>query len=207
MDKIIKKIIPIFSLLLSFVMLNNDCKSQTQSNMQILDSLIALSTNNICRILNSKAINEAIVKFSNNSSTWLIKQNLLKSAENNHLKFYTKQPNKNLTVVEINIKECSIEYKPIETTNDSLKRLGNINLLGIITNIDGSMTKIKSNKYSYQDKVSRNNLVYINNSDYKFLNPKVPDKTIKFWEKIAEPLIVVSSAILVVILFFTVRSG
>lgn len=190
-----------------FIFIHHNSFSRARSNYKILDSLILLATQDICDDLISIGSNKAILNFQKHSATWLVKQGMLRSAERKKLHFFIKGNDNKLPVIEISINECFIEYQIIKNSNDSLKRVFNLNIYGIINKTNGKIQTLKSNEYKFEDIISREDLAYINDTDYAFLNPKVPKKTRSFFEKITEPIIVVASAVLVVILFFTVRSG
>jgi len=201
-----KQIIIVFTtFFLLFVLSYQNAYTQIRSNFRILDSLISLATTDICNSLIADKINKTNIDFTPHSATWLIKQTLVKTAEKFGITL--KSNNKQLTTTEISIKHCFVKYQPISNSDDSLTRICSVDISGITNLPNGTIKSLKINKYTFTDKVSKDNLVNISDTQYDFLNPIIPIKQKSFFEKITEPLIIVTSAVLVVVLFFTVRSG
>jgi hypothetical protein len=62
-------------------------------------------------------------------------------------------------------------------------------------------------QYTYRDTVSRADLPFIQSNSAQFVNAPIPERSKTFFEKVLEPAILVSAAILSVIILYTVRSN
>lgn len=98
--------------------------------------------------------------------------------------------------IDINI----LKYKPkYITENDSVLREINFllssNYLGIL----------ESN--SFKDKISEDDIIYVEDSEFQFDKAILRKSKSSFWDKYLEPIILIGSTLVSVLLLFTVRSS
>ncbi|MFC2130468.1 hypothetical protein ACFLSQ_03450 [Bacteroidota bacterium] len=191
----------LFFLLVSVVL----SQTQLRNNFDILDSLVKKHAENISRQILEKGINKAQIQFSEHPALRLIKQNLFEVLKKN--KFELIDTNvENSSSIDIFIKNAEIIYLNIENKEDSLERQVKVQIAGNITYNGGKVDIINEQTNIFHNVISREDIPFIK-SKYDYANAPVPEPHKTFLEEIAEPLIVVASAILVIILLFTVRSG
>ncbi len=180
--------------------------SQTihQKNFQILDSLIRIETQRIALEIKNKNIEKLKITFSEHPASWLVKQHFYKALSDSQIQIITDNDTEPVKF-NLNIKQVEIQYLPDDNERDSLFRNAVVSLDGNISN-NNNIEVIENNLLKYTDKISRDDIEQIK-SDYTFANSPVPEKQKTFFEEIAVPFIVVTTAILTVVILFTVRSG
>ncbi|MFH1051829.1 MAG: hypothetical protein V1779_12985 [bacterium] len=173
-------------------------------NFQILDSLINIETKRIALEIKNKNIEKIEITFSEHPASWLVKQHFYKALSDSKIQIETDKATETVKF-NLNIKQVEIQYLPDANERDSLFRCAVVSLDGNISN-NNNIEIIENNLLTYKDKISRDDIEQIK-SDYTFANAPVPEKQKTFFEEIAVPFVVVTTAILTVVILFTVRSG
>lgn len=182
------------------------CFSQQRpiKNFQIIDSLIKSQATFFAEQIKGKKLNTIKLNFSENPAQWLIKQHFYTAFKEKQIDINNNTDFSN-AILNINIKTVSLDYSEYKLDYDSLIRIANVDIdANLSTN--GNIEIINSPKYSFKDIISREDINYIK-SDNEFANASVPEKKKTFFEEIAIPFVVVTTAILTVVILFTVRSG
>jgi hypothetical protein len=110
--------------------------------------------------------------------------------------------------LELFVKDYSVNYYIYPKNNDSLIRQFNISIeSSIIGKIASDTNAVRTNKISYTDTISRQDIPYIENPEYKFAYMPLPKPQRTFWQDITQPVLIITTAIITIILLFTVRSG
>jgi hypothetical protein len=199
-----KKLIIHIIIVLIVCVLPTNSQTILRKNFQIMDSLINVESIRFANEIVKKNINSIELNISDNPASWLVKQHILTALTKNNIKTITEN-NSETPLLNINIKQIEIQYLNYENDNDSLIR--NISVI-----IDGNLSYykhieiIENNSQKYKDIISRSDVDFIK-SDNAFANAPVPERRKTFFEEIAVPFIVVSTAFLTVVILFTVRSG
>jgi hypothetical protein len=161
--------------------------TEIRKNIEIIDSLANVSYYELLDSLKQLEINNFSPIF-NNSPEYL--KTIFIS------KMYEMNFNKTGDNIDINI----LKYKPkYKLENDSLKReiifLISSNYLGIFKN------------NIFIDKISKDDINYIEDSEFQFDKAILQKEKSSFWKKYLEPIIIVGSSLITVLLLFTVRSS
>jgi hypothetical protein len=127
---------------------------------------------------------------------------LEKSSEN---LFFT-QDQKKQSVLSVNIKKVNVEYL-LHEEDDSLSRRITVVIANTLEKKDGALLGFPEIDIQWNDNISRKDLPYIEKNPYPFAKGQIPEPEQTFFEKIAEPVIFISTAIVTIALLFSVRSG
>ena len=178
-----------------------------KSNFIILDSLSSLAVKDFCNYIKKKQIDTACIRITPHPAKWLILNKIISEGKTNKLQFLNADSTKNCNepLLEISIKDLSVKYS-LNSDRDSLDRELNVNICGNMKNSNGTLEVIPDFKAVYYDKISRNDIDYVKSIQYEFSNSQVPPVERTFFEEVTEPIILVASAAVTVLLLFTVRS-
>jgi len=173
------------------------------SNIEVLDSLSKNTANKIEQFISNHNLNSVYILVDETEGNWLLTEHLL---QNNKIKLLTHQsPNKDsFPLIEIHTKELKIQYS-LHENPDSLVRTGKIDLTAFLKTKDKTEI-IDSLNFVFEDEISCSDVDLIKGK-YPFANPKIPEREQTVWEKIVEPVVVISTAIITLVLLFTVRSN
>jgi hypothetical protein len=196
----------ILILAVQFQLLANDNTTLTV-NFNILDTLSSRAVKDFCNYIKSKQIDTACIKITPHPAKWLILNKIISEGKNYKLQFLDADSTRhhNETLLEISIKDLSVKYS-LYTEKDSLFRDINVIICGNIKYNNGTLETIPNIIKTYNDKISINDIDYIKSNQYDFANSQVPPVERTFFEEVAEPIILVASAAVTVLLLFTVRS-
>lgn len=192
-------------LCLIFLLSTSYSAGQYRKNFDILDSLIKSRTDKISSEVTDKDLKKLYIEIQNHPALWLLKQDMIESLRKSNIETYDKKI-ENEPMLVINIKKAEIIFINSENSNDSLNRHVKVELSSNIVFPDGRTEPISNDLSEYTDVISRENVELIK-SDYEFANAPVPEKPKTFFEEVAEPIIVVTTAIITVVLLFTIRSS
>ncbi len=197
------KIFFIFLFITYFASIDLLIGSTPISNIEVLDSLSKNAANKIEQFISNHNFNSVYVSIDETEGNWLLSEHLL---QNNKIKLLTPQsPNKDsFPLIEIHTKELKIQYY-LHENPDSLVRTGKIELTAFLKTKDKTEI-IDSLNFVYKDEISCSDVDFIKGK-YPFANPKIPEREQTVWEKIVEPVVVISTAIITLVLLFTVRSN
>jgi hypothetical protein len=196
-----KKIV-IIIFLLSFI--SSYSQSGPIKNFRILDSLIQKQSILFAEIIKTKNINKIRLNFSENPASWLVKQHFYSAFTEKKIEVNYESDTGN-PILNVNIKTIAIDYLLYNQDNDSLIRNATVDIDANLSS-SGNIEIISNGKSLFKDIISREDINFIK-SDNEFANAPVPQKKKTFFEEIAIPFVVVTTAILTVVILFTVRSG
>ncbi len=197
------KIFFIFLFINYFTSVNLLIGSTPISNIEVLDSLSKNTANKINQFISNHNLNSVFVSVDETEGNWLLAEHLL---QNNKIKLLTPQSQSKETfpLIEIHTKELKIQYS-LHENSDSLVRTGKIELTAFFKTKDKTEI-IDSLNFVFEDEISCSDVDFIKGK-YPFANPKIPEREQTVWEKIVEPVVVISTAIITLVLLFTVRSN
>jgi len=202
-----KKITAYILLIITTVILStfNSKSSELLSNFDILDSLSKKAAIEIIHRLEQNHADSLIIEFAQHNGTWIIEQHLLKAGKISGKLFFTHHQNK-LSLLTVNIKEMNVGYS-LHKNDDSLSRKINLVIANTLEKQNGILYGLPEINLVWKDDISRDDLLFVENSPYPFTKGKIPEPERTFFEKIAEPVIFISTAIVTIALLFSVRSG
>lgn len=185
----------IFLFLLPITLKSNELRD----NFTVLDSLIEQVSAEISNQIPKEA-QPLKISISEHPAEWLVKQHLINNLSKKNIIITDSTAVNNLN---INILKISVEYKLIKS-DYKLNRLITVDIDGYIKN--KQITPIGKKKLVYSDTIVTDNVGAVETSPYAFAKATVPHPKESFFEKYFQPLIYVSSAVIVTVLFFTLRS-
>jgi hypothetical protein len=176
-------------------------------NSMILDLLTDISVVDICSYLNKQNIDTFNLNVKHHPADWLVTQYLISKKNCNNIVFIKNDSLKN-NYPELNIQiiNLGVYYSLDSNNNDSLNRIFIVNIRSNYVNKNNQIIPLPDIEKKYFDKISHDDIPFIENNSYPFATAPVPEPKRTFFEEVAEPLIVVTSAIVTVVLLFTVRS-
>ncbi|MCL5990980.1 MAG: hypothetical protein M1419_02630 [Bacteroidetes bacterium] len=107
---------------------------------------------------------------------------------------------------QININNINVKYLNNSNSQDSLDREILIYISGT-KRIKDKIEPLDEYKGSFMDRIARDNVESVNSKQYDFASSPVPLQEKTFFEEIVQPVILISSTIVAVLLLFTVRSN
>lgn len=177
------------------------CFSYHKSNFEIIDSLTREISHKTVNYALESGINSASYSLNPSSFSWLFDKNLPIAASNSKLKLLNESENK-LNIFADNIK---VYYQYLNQSKDSLIRVIEIDYA--INFQDKTIKKnISKSTIQYSDFIHLDDISIVESDDYKFTKGIPPKSNLSFYKSIIEPVIILSSAALSVILFFSIRS-
>lgn len=175
-----------------------------KNNMEIIDSLAQLSAKNIIMQMKTNRADSIVLSIENHSSASIFETYLVNFGNNENIKFFQNQkeyPKLNLVIYDLHT-----EYLSNDANEDSLKRK-------IICKIGGTLhqnnqiKELKTNDLVYCDEISRDDVPFIETSKNDYARAPLPEVPKSFFREFAEPLIIVGTAAVTVLLLFTIRSN
>ncbi len=173
--------------------------NEPKENFFVLDSLIQQVSDDISNQIpnETRLLN---ISISEHPAAWLVKQLMINSLSQKQITIADSASENNLN---INILKIAVEYKLIKS-DDKLSRLITVDIDGYIKN--KQITPIGKKKVVFSDTIAVDEVGTVETSPYAFAKATVPHPKESFFEKYFQPLIYVSSAVIVTVLFFTLRS-
>ncbi len=102
------------------------------------------------------------------------------------------------------VADFGIRYFLYDNDADSLVREASLWLSAEAPTL--SQKKLPDYNLKLRDTIARSDLPFVESNQFDFARAPVPDKPSDFYSDIAEPLVVVSAAVITILLLFTVRS-
>jgi hypothetical protein len=193
------------SIFLILLIAVNARSSEFMSNFDILDSLSKKAANEIIIRLDYNRTDSMIVSFTQHPASWLIEQHLLNKGKDAGKRFFTHHKEKQ-SLLTVNIKKMIVEYD-LHQNNDSLFRNITLIISQTLEKPNGILLGLREINICWKDEIGRDDIQYAESSPYPFARGTVPEPERTFFEKIAEPVIFISTAIITIALLFSVRSG
>ena len=199
----------LYILIGTIIFVSTSLYSNVQSNYLIIDSLLSNASVQINSKLDEKSDNKNILmNFNSHSAVWLLRQKIFKHLESRGVSIYqTEIEEKKYLKADIFIHECDVRFSNTEEDRNKLIRRIKVKISGIITEKDGLAINLPEIDYEYKDILDRDDIPLVQSNQFDFAHSPVPDAPKSFFREIAEPFIIIASAALIVVLFFTVRSG
>lgn len=173
-----------------FIYLINISISEPSSNYKILDSLCKSQSIEISKFLLKKSKTEFELSIKSPYNPVILKSNLIRTFDSLNLVNIQGGDSLNLELLIYGVKYNSTEE------SDKIKRIFSIKTL-------------LENKYFsniFIDTVLRNEILLIEDSNYPELKSVIPDPDKNFADYILEPIVLIGSGIITLLLLFTIRS-
>ena len=196
-------------LLVSTVFFISTIANATENNIILLDSLFSESAKTVCSQINSEKVAAADLYISEHPSKALLLNKYLSDRNCSGIK-YTIQDKQSITqkaALNLMIKDISLKYQLYSDSKDSIVRIIRVCYSSTLSRNDGTALALKDIDMAYRDIYPRKEAENLSLLNGGFAYPKPPEQKTSFLEDIAEPVIIISSAVITVFLLFTVRSN
>ena len=174
-----------------------------RSNLDIIDSLADLTSREIISEIKAQGLKEIDLTVNEHNASELYFKSLFKEKDIT----YNIKTESNGKGLNLNIIRSNVSYEIYPESNDSLCRVIKTEVSAFIKDENGKVTNIKTTNREYRDKISREDVKLIESYQFDFTHAEVPERESTFFEDIAQPLIVITGALLTIVLLFTVRSS
>lgn len=163
--------------------------NELKDNYTILDSISQLHSKQITEFLLSKDVKKLKLKINSPYNSVILESNLNIEFDRNNILNLEDGDTLNIKLIKY-----GVSYQLLN--NDSLLR--NIQVKSFIYN--------RTLENIFIDSISREDINLIENSKFDELKSTIPPKKESLYHKILEPVIVIGSVIITVVLLFTIRS-
>ncbi len=178
------------------------CLAQQRRSIDILEDFSAKTAEAI--LLNFYEQDTIYLEFINPTTDYLLEKSLLKNKNYTFILYNKANSPQNIkNLLKINPSETAVKYSAID--RNRVRRDVSCESSAVKV-ISGKISAISIPAQSISDELTYSEALNDNSSLPNFLQATVPQKPSSFYEKIVEPAIIVSSAILTVALFFSIRS-
>lgn len=197
----------LFLVCLTFFFFNQKSNSQDISDnakFNIETNIAGLQR--ICSLVSDSALksfdkSNGCIKVKSSDASWLLESSLLNNAEKYNIKL--KICDSINTSIYAVLRDCKVVYE--EINQDSLRRKIIIDADFIINNLNQSLSR--NIRKEAQDTINVRYLPQIESNEQQISKGiSYHSSSSNFWDKVLEPAIILGSAALIIILFFTVRS-
>lgn len=196
---VIKIVFVISTLAISLMELS---AGEYKTNYSIMNELSEKFADSLFTTLNLDNVNGIKLEIEDTSNSGLI----LRNTSNKFIELNINSETKNdSNFLKIKVLRYEVKYSLIDDSPDSLKRsifldiYSNSNLI--------SKNGFKNHQISFHDTIYTNDIELIESKNLPYTRASIPTKEKSFFKQIVEPAILVSTAILTVIILFTVRSN
>lgn len=176
---------------------SNGNANDLPTNKQIIDSIFDAFLSRIAIQLKEKKITE--IRVANIGEFSYFQNKLINELVKNNIRI----DDNSLVTIKLNIEDFQIQY--IES-NDELTRIIDINATLHFLEKNGEIKLLDKLNTSYKDQLSVEDVSAVENSLFPFTQGNKPKPKKSLFEEIIEPVIIVSTAIITVVLFFSVRT-
>lgn len=171
--------------------------TSVQTNKQIIDSVFNSFYSRIAFKLTESKIYEVYIVQNSDYQYFINKLT-------NELYYKNiKVANTTTTTLQLNINEFNINYLEVK---DNLNREITINASIYIIEKNGELKLLDNLNTIYNDVIEMDDIDRLENEMFTFTKGKLPKSKKSFFDEIIEPVIVVGTAVLTVVLFFSVRT-
>ncbi|OGU15584.1 MAG: hypothetical protein A2X61_03240 [Ignavibacteria bacterium GWB2_35_12] len=177
-----------------------------KTNFEIIDSLLNNYTDKFC---NNQFLQKGEIirlEITSHPARWLLMDKLLRELAHDSCAI-SNDSTKNVSCsYEININNILVKYLKNNLSQDSLDREIVVHISASRLNND-KIVPLEEFKSSFTDRIARDNVVSVDSKQYDFASSPVPLREKTFFEEIVQPVILIASTVVAVVLLFTVRSN
>lgn len=192
------KYLALISLLLLVI---SSTASSAPSNYEIADSLTQEISKSYCEELKSRGVESVELKIGESDAEKLLKYYLIEYGANYGVKFNAGDSEASLEPI---IKKIVFDYGKSSESGEII-RTATLETAAVLK-IDSEFLTLPELYLKYTDMISKDQIPTLERSEYDFVVGSFSDEKSGFFKKYGEPLILISSATLTVLLLFSVRS-
>ncbi len=175
-------------------------------NIDLIDSLLFEYSKNLAEFLTEKNIKSVEMKLNSHPAENFLKRNIVQAFAEKGIEVYQfYEQNQNNTLILLDIKDISVKYSIVKNS-EQLQRIFNISIVGMMRDKNHKLDLIPEVSIEHKEIIEWSDLDHIEHSPFDFAKSTRPEHKESFFKKIAEPAIIIGSALITLILLFTVRS-
>jgi len=197
-------------LLLSLIFLSiTTLNANVQSNLEVVDSLLLGELDKTSKYIKTVLFDKTELEIIDPYNFGIFRSDVLQKLVENDVDFAGKNlgkfkyENGLSSNTRIELTKISIKYEKLD--GDSVKR--SINIEYFMQLINANEEFYKNYKIDFSDNIPFDLINDIQSGPHEFLKSKVPKKDNSFFKKYTQPIIIIGSAVVSIILLFTIRSG
>lgn len=186
-----------------FLFLSFSCYCQPQSNLDILLEASRQYFEKITTKVSVAECSEISLQLSGHPAAPLLRNSIIHQFS--HLRF-TDNLDTSPCVLSMSIEKFEVWYYATSSA-DTVLRIFSLRILPVLRNSNSQLITLPLLDTSFSIPCLRSELPYVEKPSYPFTTappPAIPNSS--FWKQFWEPILIISSSILAVLLFFTVRS-
>ncbi len=191
----------IFSVISFVFLLGVSTASAVQSNYEVADSLMQEISKSYCEELKARGAESVELKIGDSDTEKLLKYYLVEYGANYGLKFNAGDSEASLEPI---IKKIVFDYGKSSESGEII-RTATLETAAVLK-IDSEYLTLPERNLKYTDTIPEDQIPTLERSEFDFVVGSFPEDETGFIKKYGEPLILISSAALTVILLFSVRS-
>lgn len=180
-----------------------------KSNLEIVDSLLLNELDLTSKYLNTILFDKTELEIIDQYKTGIFYSNVLQKFTENNIDFagFTSDGKREVDGLATNtrVELTKINIKYILTDNDQIVR--NINVQYFMQHLNANEDFYKNYDISYSDIVPADIVSELQNGPNEYLKAPIPKKRSSFFKKYTQPILIIGSAVVSLVLLFTIRSG
>lgn len=188
------------------VLFTHNCLSLEipRKNTVIFDEFAGVAADSLYVFVNSLNIKSIILKTEPEKISWLVGNPLISKLSGSGIKIFNDNSTGTAALMNLTIRKAYVSYENCADDDSLIRKIefkaeGNIRL-------NGALLPLPVIDKSYSDVISRNDVNNIEDKNFDYARGVVPERDNWFYKSFIEPVIVVGTAAITVILLFTVRS-
>ncbi len=170
-----------------------------RSNFTILDSLTQTAARQLCATLTVQG-DSIVCSIKEHPAGWLVTARLAEYCPKIHLRTPT------VSTGTLGITSFGVRYERLSEYDDSLRRICAVAFAGTFIRQSGEVTAFPATTITHSDVIALSDVTSAEAGGYDFSRGAIPARESGFMSDIVEPLVIISTAALTVLLLFTVRS-
>ncbi len=182
-------------------------QARTPRNLDLIDSLMRSASENVAKQLRTPLFPQDTLRVSivPHEGAWMLENALFASVRK--VKQYRASDSATFRAkLVVRLTDCAVRYFTCASSFDSLQREASCSLIAHVETRDGVMQALEAITLQMRDTIARQSTPSLESKQYAFASPTVPEAAPNFWKQVAEPAIVILAGVLVVALFFFVRT-
>lgn len=184
-----------------------DAKEPPLRNIDIIDSLLYDYATQLAQFLADNNIKSIDINLNSHPAENFLKRNIIQAFAEKGIEVYQfNHDNKDRESLTLNVKEVAVKYQA-NSKNEQVNRIFYISISGFIRDKEQKLLSIPDFSNKFVDSVNWKDLDEVENSPFDFAKSPRPERKESIFKKIAEPVIIIGSALITLILLFTIRSN
>ncbi len=176
------------------------------TNLDVLDSLAGKAASMISGQLLKTGSDKFSISIKPAGSAWIIENPLVGALSAAGARLYTaSDTSKQIILLDLSITKLGVSYLSDNNEDDTLIREFRLEASGKLLK-SGEYLPLGAISLSCSDRIGRSDVSSVENPAWDFTRGVVPDNKGWFYQNILEPVIVVGSVAVAIVLLFTVRS-